>query len=263
MILKRIIPRRYYILKLRKSSWSLRYLVSFYYAELKLFINAKNRRVCSGPFKGMTYCGRSVGIIYPKLLGTFEMELHEIISALIAKGKFETIVNIGAAEGYYACGFAMTTKARIIAFETIEEGRLAIKEMLSLNDLHGIYEIKGFCDVDALNKCLTVNSLLIMDVEGGEIQLLDPAKIPLLRYQTILVEAHDCIIPNATEIIKSRFSKTHEIKTISSRKRQIKDFPLSIRNYERFFEVGFLTLMDENRPEMNWLLLTPIGNINC
>jgi hypothetical protein len=41
--------------------------------------------VVAGPFTGMKYPGKSVGSAYcPKLLGTYELELAEVIDQLIA-----------------------------------------------------------------------------------------------------------------------------------------------------------------------------------
>ena len=75
--------------------------------------------VLSGPFKGMRYPLRSSGQggLLPKLLGTYERELSPAIERLISD-RPTLVVNVGAAEGYYAVGLALRApQAQVIAFE--------------------------------------------------------------------------------------------------------------------------------------------------
>lgn len=74
----------------------------------------------------MRYIDDSVGSVYlPKLLGIYEPELNRCVESLRA-AKPSLIVDIGAAEGYYAIGLALRNlQARLVAFETLREGREA------------------------------------------------------------------------------------------------------------------------------------------
>ncbi|MFZ5437970.1 MAG: hypothetical protein ACOZAK_02865 [Patescibacteria group bacterium] len=56
--------------------------------------------VKNGPFKGMQYTEpKSIGSeFFPKLLGSYEKELHSLIKK-ICSTKYEQIINIGSAEG--------------------------------------------------------------------------------------------------------------------------------------------------------------------
>src|SRR5215208_3855790 len=64
-------------------------------------------KVLSGIFAGMRYVRDAVGgQLYPKLLGTYELELVPVIQALNRK-RVARIVDVGAAEGYYAVGLAL------------------------------------------------------------------------------------------------------------------------------------------------------------
>src|SRR5688500_985732 len=61
-----------------------------------------------GPFHGMTYPESAVGLaeqLVPKLLGSYECELHGALEQVI-QGDYEQVVDIGAADGYYAVGLA-------------------------------------------------------------------------------------------------------------------------------------------------------------
>ena len=64
--------------------------------------------VRNGPFAGMRYPGvQSVcSTIVPKLIGCYEKELHSVIE-LICSQQYNSVVDIGCAEGYYAVGLAM------------------------------------------------------------------------------------------------------------------------------------------------------------
>jgi hypothetical protein len=72
-------------------------------------------RVAGGPFQGLHYPHRrSVGSApLPKLLGSYESELHAALEQLLTE-EHETVVDIGCAEGYYAVGLGLRlSKAEI------------------------------------------------------------------------------------------------------------------------------------------------------
>src|SRR5262249_38601391 len=62
-------------------------------------IRAHGTAVQSGPFAGMRFAAQVAGSgILPKLIGSYEAELHPIIDA-VAKSAYTRIVNIGCGEG--------------------------------------------------------------------------------------------------------------------------------------------------------------------
>ena len=73
--------------------------------------------VSGGPFAGLTYPDREPISLVPKLLGIYERELHGAVEAAVL-GQPEVIVNVGAADGYYAVGLARRCpSATVHAFE--------------------------------------------------------------------------------------------------------------------------------------------------
>src|SRR4051812_11016306 len=74
--------------------------------------------IMAGPFKGMHFVDSSVEAnISPKLLGSYEAELHSVVEEIIASG-FERIIDVGCADGYYAVGFALRMpRTKIYAFD--------------------------------------------------------------------------------------------------------------------------------------------------
>src|SRR6185437_13753235 len=67
----------------------------------------KSIEVLNGPFKGLKFVGQSnIGVIIPKWVGSYESQLHPIIESVVSAGDYQTIIDVGAAEGYYSVGLA-------------------------------------------------------------------------------------------------------------------------------------------------------------
>lgn len=235
---------------------------------IKQFQKMTNGQVIAGPFVGMKYVKSSIGSVYPsKLMGTYELELQSVIEEL-CQNDWRTIVDVGAAEGYYAVGMALRCpNARVIAFESETEGQQLILKMAQLNKVVNQITVKGHCNLLALKQILnsSFNCLLIMDVEGEEILLLQPQLISGLKNSEILVELHEHIYPNLSEEISSRFQSTHYIKRIQQRNRTVRDLP-----FKSPFSRWLLSMITENRLtldpltgqiqplQMSWLYMKPL-----
>jgi hypothetical protein len=218
--------------------------------------------VRAGPFAGMKYVETSCGSAYvPKLLGIYELELHGWFEDL-ARRKPDVFVDVGAAEGYYAVGFAMrNADVPVIAFETTEEGQAYIREMASKNGVGATQlSVHGHCGPVDLERALEgrLRPAVLCDVEGGEVDLLDPEKIHALQRATILCEMHDRIAPEATRIIIERFSRTHSIDVRVAEPRPIAGLA---KEHWSFRFVGMRALRwgvsEWRQYNMHWLYLTP------
>ena len=153
--------------------------------------------VRSGPFAGMNLEG-ACSPIGPKVLGTYEMELGALIES-IARGDVQHVVNAGAADGFYAVGLLRhLPAARATAFEMLTSFHAHIDKLARVNGVRGRLAIHGVCDSSALSSALKhgERTLVIMDVEGAERDLLDVARTPGLRHAQILVEIHDFVHPH-------------------------------------------------------------------
>src|SRR5262245_38241665 len=75
-------------------------------------------KVLSGPFAGMPYIDHAFGsALLPKLLGTYEREASAALGKL-CESKYDTVVDIGTAEGYYAVGLGRLVKPnKVVCFE--------------------------------------------------------------------------------------------------------------------------------------------------
>ena len=223
-----------------------------------------NLRVRSGPFKEMRYVGHSVGSAYiPKLLGIYERELAPQVEEICTQGP-SLIVDIGAAEGYYAIGLATRNpRAQVIAFEMEEAGRLLLDEMARLNEVADRVDIRGKCEPHDLQQVLagTNNPVIVCDVEGYEEALLDPAAVPALRGGTILVEMHDMVLPGITEKLQARFVATHQISRIWQEARSRTEFPWKTLGTRLLPNSYIEWAVSEWRPaKMSWLWMKPREN---
>lgn len=192
---------------------------------------ARERTGCAvrqGPFEGMRYVQVSQGSAYiPKLLGIYERELVPQVEALITRAP-RLIVDVGAAEGYYAIGLARRLpQTRVVGFEMELKGQGALREMAQLNGVSDRVQVRGKCEPGDLATALgdERNAVVVCDVEGYEQHLLDPVAVPALRHAAVLVELHDFIVPNITDTLKHRFSLTHQITHIWQGTRSRDEFP--------------------------------------
>lgn len=215
-------------------------------------------QIMSGPFAGLHYVENSTGGAYfPKLLGTYEKELTPYFEEL-KKVDFKKIVNVGGGEGYFAVGLARAfPKARVDVYEPEFYGCYLMDKMASQNNVRSQLSINAkLCFTNDLQNSLqeTVPSLVVMDVEGAELQLLDPDKVPGLLYSHIVVEIHDSVSPDLGTAIINRFAKSHSLTEIWQQDRMLSDMPFKTT----FFKKQFLKLMHEGRgSKMRWFYFKP------
>ena len=167
-----------------------------------------------GPFKGMSFSTRSTeGARAARLLGAYEASLIPIIEEIIARN-YPLVVDIGSAEGYYAVGLARRmAQTRVLARDASDIAQAACRSLSFENGVAARVEVGGLfghADFEALQGPRVV----ICDIEGAEVALLDPEKAPSLRQTDILVECHDAMVERATETLVARFRPSHDITRI-------------------------------------------------
>jgi len=177
----------------------------------------ENARVISGPFCGMRYINEVVwGPIEPKWFGTYEQELHPIIIRIIDE-KYDTIIDVGSAEGYYSVGLAMVMPQSIVhSFEIDPLSRFQQARLAKLNNVTNI-KLHRYCRHQDIDRVFSGRTLLICDIEGFERELLEPKKSASLRYIDVLVELHGTETVPMVKMesdIKSRFQDNHKISKI-------------------------------------------------
>ena len=211
--------------------------------------------VLNGPFKGMKYPYlKSAGSsIFPKIIGSYEKELSEIIAAILQQD-YETIVDIGCAEGYYAIGLGMHMRnAKIFAYDTDEEALRLCKEM---GDINGVkVHVGQFCDKDILtNLNIGERALIISDCEGYETKLFDEETADCLKHHDLLIESHDMIDLGTTRMLLSVFSKTHNCEIVESIDDIVKAYTYDYEELNDFTLQERHRLVAEGRTDiMRWI----------
>lgn len=150
--------------------------------------------VLEGPFRGMRYPKRSLlnrdGI--PLLFGAYELELHPIIEE-VASNRYDCIVDIGSAEGYYAVGLALRTKTLVYAFDCEPRERRYLRQMAQLNGVGDLIRIGSWCEPKVLSRLVTGRRcLVISDCEGFEFDLFNDECAAAVRASDLLIELHEC-----------------------------------------------------------------------
>jgi hypothetical protein len=217
-------------------------------AELtRAYIERHGLDVRRGPLKGLRYPPELVGkvdALVPKLIGSYEAELHEPLERLLSP----TVVNIGSADGYYAVGLARLG-LRVRAFDPDRTGR---ETTLRLAEFNGVtVTVSGAFKPETLRELDDGTGLILCDCEGCEANVLQP---DLLRDCNLIVELHDFVKPGLGDQVVKRFSSTHDVEVIPQRP----------RDTSTFSEVEGLPhpelAVAEGRPEqMRWAVMTPSG----
>jgi hypothetical protein len=193
--------------------------------------------VVSGPFAGMRLLGRvSEGAFIPKLLGSYEAELHPVIEQ-IAASHYEAVVNIGCAEGYYAVGLARRTGAAIHAFDIDERARRLCRELARLNGMEDRVRLGAAFPAGDFSRFAGQRTLMLCDIEGDETSLLDPVASPALLNMDLLVEIHRVGGRWSSEALFHRFAARHVITEIQQAPRDAAAYPAldGLSDADRFF----------------------------
>ena len=178
-------------------------------------LEKEGTKVLQGPLQGLDFIERSAeGCHIAKLLGCYEQPLQPHITSAIEKN-YSTILNIGCAEGYYAVGLARALpNARSLAFDTDPKAQAACIQLAEKNSVSDRVEVGGlFSPADFVNYDQE-STLVFCDIEGAELELLDPKVAPALKSMDLIVESHECLRPGITDILITRFSATHDIQRI-------------------------------------------------
>ena len=208
-----------------------------------------------GIFRGMTYLDHvTEGALVPRLLGTYESELHPHFSAFVQEG-LDVIVDVGCAEGYYAVGLArLAPGVTVHARDIDEKARTACAELARRNGVAERVLIGGEFTPEDFQAFAGQRVLVLVDAEGAEADILDPARGPALAHMSIIVETHDVFRRGAEALITSRFSETHDIVRVEQQPKSF-DMPDWLRSLSHLDQL--LAVWEFRLQPTPWLVMRP------
>ena len=219
-----------------------------------------------GPLKGFRPNEEQVwgqGDLGPKLLGLYEQEVLERIAA---RGrKWDCVINLGAGDGYYGVGLVKSgLAARSICFEQKDEGQAAIKRAADNNGVANRVTILGRAEADFLNNPALQGidlsrTLIIIDIEGGEFNLLTHDLLQRLKDAELIVELHGRFIttnPNPEAALLQRLAQYFRCDVFSMGQRDLS----SMTELAVLGDSDRWLLCSEGRPFlMRWVYCHPIS----
>jgi hypothetical protein len=210
-------------------------------------------RVVGGPFAGMRYVHSGVSK-FAQLLGTYERSLIPVVERVIAQ-RPRVIIDVAAAYGYYALGFARRCPGTLVIAYELDPTRLdLIRKYCRLNGVGNRVELRRECTAASLGRDLrqSPGAFLLMDAEGAEDALLQAGMKNIDRSE-MLIELHEMFVPGVTTRLRERFVRTHTSSVIPQA--AIRAQPDGANWFIRSF---WQQLNREDRGEpMAWLHLVP------
>jgi hypothetical protein len=187
------------------------------------FLARQGPTVMQGPFEGMTYRAmQTEGALIARLLGCYEAELHPHILAIADEG-LDCVIDVGCAEGYYAVGLArLYPDLQVHARDISEAARTACAELAGLNGVGDRVIIGGEFRPEDFAAFEGRRTLVLVDAEGAELDVLRPDLAPALARMKLIVETHDVFRPGALATIVERFSPTHDIIRVDQQPKAFK-----------------------------------------
>ena len=224
--IKSVLPARHwtYLQSVRSRNHQVRLLTKWGVLDIaRRFSDSNGSTVLHGPFAGMKYPRQSIVSRHsvPRLLGSYERELHQIFEGALVRN-YHLVIDVGSADGYYAVGFALKGNSPVAAFETDRRELNLCKQMARLNHVEQKLKTYSWCSPEKL-RALTAGErcFVLSDCEGYEIELFDAATVDSLRMSDVLIEIHG----DAYEPLHERFSRTHKVQTLVAAERSADDYP--------------------------------------
>lgn len=221
------------------------------------YLVREGARIRGGPFAGMEYVNAATeGALIPRLLGTYESELHPYLQRFAAEG-IDTVIDVGCAEGYYAVGLArLMPQAVVHAFDIDEAARSACAELAAKNDVADRVRVGGAFAPRDFQAFAGRRALVIVDAEGAELDILQPQQAPALARMNLIVETHDVYRQGALQEIARRFAPTHELILV---RQQPKVFELPGWLQELPHLDQLLAVWEWRAAPTPWLVMRPKG----
>ena len=224
--------------------------------------------VSYGPFKGMridpdsSWSAADRGAM---ILGLYE---SEVLAALVlACDGQRTLIDVGAADGYYAVGAVHSGLVpAAVCFEMTPQGQEVIRANALRNAVSDRITILGEAtesfldDIPAHLWTEGSPSVFIFDIEGAEFSLLTQEVLRRLRQSHVILELHEFTATDsscARDLIRNAEAE-FDVAIVGTKTRD----PSSRPELTAWSDDDRWLLMSEGRPHlMRWLILTPRASV--
>ncbi len=220
-----------------------------------------SNRVKYGPFKGMlisenVWWGRDD---FPsKLVGQYE---EHVLNQIISHSKlYNTFIDIGAADGYYAVGLLTADIFKsACCFEISADGRRVISENARLNNVIEKVNIKSAANHSELTGFIQEHgpALILCDIEGAEFTLFNDSLLSELSECMLIIELHDQYIKNGAERLQNFIEVSSNYFNLEF---ILRSNPLvhQFKEFDNISDNQKLLMFSEGRPSiMQWIKLSP------
>ena len=151
----------------------------------------------------------------PKLLGCYEFELHPHILAAAGRG-YDAVINVGAAEGYYAVGLArLMPEARVYAYDTNAASHPVCRSVAETQRCGGPRRSRQHVPWRGLRRASPGGGRWWCAISRAPRQTCSiPARYPALQAMDLIVELHDSPQAKPSVLIPERFGATHAVTLV-------------------------------------------------
>lgn len=221
-------------------------------------------KVQLGPLKGFTL-GRDptwgAADRAPMLLGLYELEILDTLVGF--SGDASTLVDIGAADGYFGVGLVGTAHySSSFCFERDPVTRLALNETARINGVAGKIVSLGeaketFPDEIQEKGANLADCVILCDIEGGEFELLTADVLQQLANSRLVIEMHDGLYADGDlrkKELVGRCERHFDVSFVENRGRN----PCGIEILQSMHEDDKWLICSEGRGiHQTWMVLVP------
>lgn len=220
-----------------------------------------NSTVRYGPFRGMRLTKEASWIgpdRAPMLLGMYEQEVVQVLSD--HRDTSRAFIDIGAADGFYGVGVLVAGWfSRAYCYELSEVGQTVMRRNAAVNGVSKDLIVRGAAHRDFYNDIPREDlegAVILVDIEGGEFDLLDASALTALQAATVVIEIHPWVEDGEGKIqrLLERAQSTHRVSSFATGARN----PGEFEELRKYSDTDRWLICSEDRPMlMSWMLLEP------
>lgn len=220
-----------------------------------------NSTVKYGPFRGMrlpketAWAGPDRA---PMLFGLYEQEVMKVLAD--HRSKSATFIDVGAADGYYGVGVLLAAWFnKAYCYEMSELGQAVIRSNAAENGVSNNLVVRGAANPGFYKDIPSQElegAVILVDIEGGEFELIDSAALAALQSAAIIIEVHPWVHEGEIKLrsLLERAKRTHRVSNFQMGARN----PGEFEELKEYSDTDRWLICSEDRPAlMSWLLLEP------